>query len=57
MIKCLVVDDEKHAIEILIHYIGKMPMLTLGQPAQVFGYDREVAGNNCCKRLAKNKKS
>ncbi len=29
MIKCLVVDDEKHAIEILIHYIGKMPMLTL----------------------------
>jgi len=29
MIKCLVVDDEKHAIEILIHYIEKMPMLAL----------------------------
>ncbi|MBD0286627.1 MAG: response regulator transcription factor [Flavisolibacter sp.] len=29
MIKCLVVDDEKHAIEILTHYIEKMPVLTL----------------------------
>lgn len=29
MIKCVVVDDEKHAIEILTHYIEKMPMLTL----------------------------
>jgi DNA-binding LytR/AlgR family response regulator len=29
MIKCLVVDDEKHAIEILTHHIEKMPMLTL----------------------------
>ena len=29
MIKCVVVDDERHAIEILTHYIEKMPMLTL----------------------------
>lgn len=29
MIKCVVVDDEKHAIEILTQYIEKMPMLTL----------------------------
>lgn len=29
MIKCVIVDDEKHAIEILTNYIGKIPMLSL----------------------------
>jgi len=27
MINCLVVDDEQHAIDILLHYIGQTPML------------------------------
>jgi DNA-binding LytR/AlgR family response regulator len=29
MIKCLVVDDEQHAIDILTHYIGQTPFLHL----------------------------
>jgi two-component system LytT family response regulator len=29
MINCIVVDDEQHAIDILVHYIGQTPMLNL----------------------------
>lgn len=29
MISCIVVDDEQHAIDILVHYIGQTPMLNL----------------------------
>lgn len=29
MIHCIVVDDEQHAIDILVHYIGQTPMLNL----------------------------
>ena len=29
MINCIVVDDEQHAIDILMHYIGQTPMLHL----------------------------
>ncbi|HEY0678141.1 MAG TPA: LytTR family DNA-binding domain-containing protein [Chitinophagaceae bacterium] len=29
MIHCLVVDDEQHAIDILLHYIGQTPMLNV----------------------------
>lgn len=29
MINCLVVDDEQHAIDILLHYIGQTPMLNV----------------------------
>jgi YesN/AraC family two-component response regulator len=29
MIKCLVVDDEQHAIDILVHYIKQTPFLEL----------------------------
>lgn len=29
MIHCIVVDDEQHAIDILVHYIGQTPMLHL----------------------------
>ena len=29
MMSCIVVDDEQHAIDILIHYIGQTPMLNL----------------------------
>jgi two-component system, LytTR family, response regulator len=29
MINCIIVDDEQHAIDILIHYIGQTPQLKL----------------------------
>jgi len=29
MMSCIVVDDEQHAIDILVHYIGQTPMLNL----------------------------
>ena len=29
MINCLVVDDEQHALDILVHYIGQTPILNL----------------------------
>jgi DNA-binding LytR/AlgR family response regulator len=29
MIRCLIVDDEQHAIDILIHYVGQTPQLQL----------------------------
>ena len=29
MISCIVVDDEQHAIDIMVHYIGQTPMLNL----------------------------
>src|SRR5919112_1246779 len=29
MINCIIVDDEQHAIDILIHYVGQTPFLNL----------------------------
>ncbi|AXY77436.1 DNA-binding response regulator [Paraflavitalea soli] len=29
MIRCLIVDDEQHALDILLHYIGQTPLLQL----------------------------
>ncbi|RYE29077.1 MAG: response regulator, partial [Sphingobacteriales bacterium] len=29
MIKCLIVDDEQHAIDILVHYVEQCPQLQL----------------------------
>lgn len=29
MIKCLIVDDEQHAIDILVHYVAQIPFLNL----------------------------
>lgn len=29
MIKCIIVDDEQHAIDILVHYVGQTPFLEL----------------------------
>src|SRR3954466_13077054 len=29
MISCIIVDDEQHAIDILVHYIGQTPFLKL----------------------------
>lgn len=29
MISCIIVDDEQHAIDILVHYIGQTPQLQL----------------------------
>jgi DNA-binding LytR/AlgR family response regulator len=29
MINCLIVDDEQHAIDILVHYVGQTPQLSL----------------------------
>src|SRR3954470_1550626 len=29
MINCIIVDDEQHAIDILIHYVGQTPQLNL----------------------------
>src|SRR5215216_190011 len=29
MINCIIVDDEQHAIDILVHYVGQTPQLNL----------------------------
>ncbi|MFY7653281.1 MAG: LytR/AlgR family response regulator transcription factor [Chitinophagaceae bacterium] len=29
MIKCMIVDDEQHAIDILVHYVNQTPYLQL----------------------------
>jgi two-component system, LytTR family, response regulator len=29
MINCIIVDDEQHAIDILVHYVGQVPHLNL----------------------------
>ena len=41
MINCIIVDDEQHAIDILVHYVKQTPHLHLG--GKFYQPDRSVA--------------